>query len=222
MKIRVVLDTNVLLSGWQSCRGASHQVLRQLLDARFEIAVSVPLILEYEEILKERLDSSIFTSEDIDGIIDDLCKVGVTAKIFYLWRPFLPDPEDDHILELAVAAHCSHIITYNKRDFRGVEEKFGIEVIDAAEFLMFLKNNGRNGINDMNSMNSMNSRTNGFSKDNVSIKGSTMGNMEWKWNRNGTEVVGETAGESDNAKETTKDMTEKRNERNERNEGGQQ
>ena len=139
MKIRVVLDTNVLLSGWQSHKGASHKVLRRLLDKRFEIAVSVPLVLEYEEILKEKLDSNIFTKENIDGIIDDLCKVGVTAQIFYLWRPFLPDPEDDHILELAVAAHCSYIVTYNKRDFRGVEERFGIEVIDAAEFLLILE-----------------------------------------------------------------------------------
>ena len=136
MKICVVLDTNVILSGLQSQKGASYQILCRLGE-QFDVAVSVPLLLEYEEILKEKLD--IFTPEDIDGIIDDFCNVGVTAKIHYLWRPFLPDSEDDHILELAIAAHCSYIVTYNKRDFRGVEEKFGIKVIDAAEFLMILK-----------------------------------------------------------------------------------
>ena len=132
MNICVVLDTNVLLSGLQSQKGASYQVLCRLGE-QFNVALSVPLIFEYEEILKEKL------AEDISGIINDLCRVGIAVPIHYLWRPFLPDPEDDHILELAIAAHCSYIVTYNKRDFRGVEEKFGIEVVDASEFLMTLK-----------------------------------------------------------------------------------
>ena len=138
MNICVVLDTNVLLSGLQSQKEASYQVLCRLGE-QFNVALSVPLIFEYEEILKEKLDKNIFTSEDISGIINDLCRVGIAVPIHYLWRPFLPDPEDDHILELAIAAHCSYIVTYNKRDFRGVEEKFGIEVVDASEFLMTLK-----------------------------------------------------------------------------------
>lgn len=138
MKICVVLDTNVLLSGLQSQKGASYQVLCRLGE-QFNVALSVPLIFEYEEILKEKLDRNIFTAEDISGIINDLCRVGIAVQIHYLWRPFLPDPEDDHILELAIAAHCSYIVTYNKRDFRGVKERFGIEVVDASEFLMILK-----------------------------------------------------------------------------------
>ena len=44
----------------------------------------------------------------------------VFQKIFFLWRPFLPDPTDDHVLEVAVAAGCDAIVTYNKRDFRDI------------------------------------------------------------------------------------------------------
>ena len=143
MKIRVVLDTNVLLSGLQSKKGASYEVLRRL-GQQFDIAVSVPLVLEYEEILKEKLFPT-FTSSDIDDIINYYCKVGISAEIFYLWRPFLSDPEDDHILELALAAGCNYIVTYNKKDFRGVEERFGIEVVDAADFLKFLREEEQNG-----------------------------------------------------------------------------
>ena len=135
MKIRVVLDTNVLLSGLQSKKGASYEVLRRL-GQQFDIAISVPLVLEYEEILKEKLPVLFsINNSDIDDIINYYCKIGISAEIFYLWRPFLPDPEDDHILELALAAGCSYIITYNKRDFRGVEERFGIKIVDAADFL---------------------------------------------------------------------------------------
>ena len=74
-----------------------------------------------------------FTSSDIDNIINYYCKIGIRAEIFYLWRPFLPDPEDDHILELALAAGCDYIVTYNKKDF------IGIEVVDAADFLKILR-----------------------------------------------------------------------------------
>lgn len=138
MKERVVLDTNVVLSAFKSKNGAPYELLRRLAEDQFEIAISVPLIMEYEEILKAKLDESIFSTDDIDTIINYFCKIGVTAEIFYLWRPCLKDPEDDHILELAVAANCSCIVTYNKKDFAGIE-RFGLQTVDAAEFLEMLR-----------------------------------------------------------------------------------
>jgi predicted nucleic acid-binding protein len=51
-----------------------------------------------------------------------------------LWRPFSRDPKDDMVLELAVAARCEVIITFNKRDFHGAES-FGIGVLTPGEFL---------------------------------------------------------------------------------------
>ena len=46
----------------------------------------------------------------------------------------LPDEKDEMILELAVAAQCEYIITYNRRDFRGAEQ-FGLAVLDPRTFL---------------------------------------------------------------------------------------
>jgi hypothetical protein len=54
--------------------------------------------------------------------------------IFYLWRPFLPDPHDDLILELAASAGCDDIITYNTRHFRLIEQ-FGLRAIEPGPFL---------------------------------------------------------------------------------------
>ena len=56
-------------------------------------------------------------------------------QIFFLWRPFLRDPQDDLVLELAVKANCDYIIRYNKRDFMGVEQ-FNLRVLGAGEFLL--------------------------------------------------------------------------------------
>ena len=54
--------------------------------------------------------------------------------MFYLWRPTLRDSNDDLVLELAVAADCDAIVTFNQRDFAGVEQ-FGLRVVTPGEFL---------------------------------------------------------------------------------------
>ena len=70
----------------------------------------------------------------MDSFLDFLLSVASLHDIFYLWRPQLPDPDDDLILELAVAAGCRYIITHNVADFRGVEH-FGIEALTPGIFL---------------------------------------------------------------------------------------
>jgi len=58
------------------------------------------------------------------------------VPIHFRWRPFLPDVGDECFLELAVAARADAIVTYNKRHFPDVFEKFGVKVLDAREFLL--------------------------------------------------------------------------------------
>ena len=54
--LTVVLDTNVLEAAFRSRRGASFAVLSLVGTGCFEIAVSVPLVLEYEEVLLRNAD----------------------------------------------------------------------------------------------------------------------------------------------------------------------
>jgi putative PIN family toxin of toxin-antitoxin system len=131
--MKIVIDTNVLVSALRSRRGASFKLVSVLPSDEFSIAISVPLVLEYEDALK-RLESSAITSQDIGNFVDFLCKIGHHQEIFFLWRPFLPNPSDDHVLEVAVAAGCDAIVTYNKRNFKGIE-RFGLRVLDPREFL---------------------------------------------------------------------------------------
>jgi len=91
------------------------------------------LVFEHEDALK-RLESDVITEQDIGDFVDFLCEIGHHQEIFFLWRPFLPDSYDDHVLEVAVAAGCDTIVTYNKRDFRGIEY-FGIRILDPRELL---------------------------------------------------------------------------------------
>jgi predicted nucleic acid-binding protein len=100
----------------------------------FETVVSVPLVLEYEDALYRHIRHSKLTRSDVGDLLDYLCAVSGHQEIFFLWRPFLRDPRDDLVLEVAVAASVDCIVTHNVRDFSGAES-FGIETLSPGEFL---------------------------------------------------------------------------------------
>lgn len=134
-RLEVVIDTNVLVSALKSKRGASFKVLTLIGQSKFDINLSVQLILEYEDVAKRLIGETALNEEDINDILDYICSVSNHREIFYLWRPFLKDPKDDMVLELAVTSNCDMIITYNKKDFKGVEKYFGIRVLSPKELL---------------------------------------------------------------------------------------
>jgi len=119
----------------RSQRGASYLLLKEIgRNPSFQIHLSVPLVLEYEEIAKRHGRALGLTYQDIDDILDYFCSVADLHDIFYLWRPYLTDPQDDMLLELAAKARCSQIVTYNLRDFRGIEH-FGLKAVKPPQFL---------------------------------------------------------------------------------------
>lgn len=133
-KFQIVIDTNVFISALQSSKGVSYKLLMLLGNSKFETNISIPLALEYEEVAKRLVDRTALTEKDIDRIVDYVCKVSHHHDIFFLWRPFLRDPDDDMVLELAVTAKCQFIVTYNQKDFSNIGQ-FGIKAITPKEFL---------------------------------------------------------------------------------------
>lgn len=134
MAPRVVVDTNVVLAGLWSRHGASFRLLELIRRRRVEPALSVPLVLEYEMVLKRQGLDVNFTTEEVDAALDFLCAVGHHQRIHFLWRPSLRDPRDELVLELAVAAGCRQIVTFNGRDFAG-SERIGVEAVTPGHFL---------------------------------------------------------------------------------------
>lgn len=134
---QIVIDSNVIIAAQRSRCGASSKLMSLLGTGRFDIHVSVPLVLEYEEVLvREELHLGL-NSQDVADLLDAICASAQHRQIHFLWRPFLRDEKDEMILELAVASNCDYLVTYNQRDFRGAE-KFGIQVVDAREFLQVI------------------------------------------------------------------------------------
>ena len=145
MAIQIVIDTNVLISALRSRDGAAFQLLSlvgapESMVREFAINLSVPLVLEYEDVANRQLEVSGLSLTEVSDILDYLCAVANRRRIYFLWRPFLRDPKDDMVLELAVEAQCRYIVTYNKRDFAGIEQ-FGLQALTPAEFLKILGEN---------------------------------------------------------------------------------
>jgi putative PIN family toxin of toxin-antitoxin system len=132
--VLVVLDTSVLVAAWRSRTGASFALLEELRDESFRIALSVPLVVEYEAVLLRHTHPPRHRS-DVTALLDYLCLVGVQQQVFFLWRPLLRDPNDDMVAEVAVASQAEAIITHNVKDFDAVV-KFGVRVLSPGEFLV--------------------------------------------------------------------------------------
>lgn len=130
----IVIDTNVIIAGLRSRNGSAFRLLELVGSGQFNIHLSVPLVLEYEDVLLRQLPNLTIDASDIQNFIDFHCAVASHHQIFFLWRPYLRDPKDDMVLELAVKAECDSVVTYNTRDFAGIEQ-FGIRAITPAEFL---------------------------------------------------------------------------------------
>jgi len=135
---QIVIDTNIIYSALRSRRGASYRLLSLLDSSKFETNLSVPLVIEYEDVLLRKIQTLNINESEIGQFLDYLCLVGNWHEVYFLWRPILKDPKDDMILELAVRANCNYIITYNKADFQGVDT-FDIKLATAKEFLQIIR-----------------------------------------------------------------------------------
>lgn len=136
--IKAIIDTNVLFAGLYSSLGASYQILRAIEQNRIRLVLSTTLVFEYEEVLKRDPEILNLTEQQIDALLDDLCHRSDHQAIYFLWRPCLSDPKDDHVLELAVASETPQIITHNVRDFKKATA-FGVRIRTPRQLLEELK-----------------------------------------------------------------------------------
>jgi putative PIN family toxin of toxin-antitoxin system len=136
-----VLDTDVVVAALRSGRGASRQLLLAALDRRFELLLSVPLMLEYEAVLTrpKHLAACGLSSAEVGHVLDDLAAVARPVRLAFRWRPKLSDPDDDMVLETAINGSASAIVTFNQRDFAAATRAFSCAVILPATALQQIR-----------------------------------------------------------------------------------
>ena len=137
--MRVIFDTSVLVAAARSRNGASYQLVSMLPTRDFHIALTVPLYTEWQAVLTrpEHLPPGL-TADEALGYLRYLASLAHLQDVHFLWRPFLRDPDDDMVLECAVASGSQFIVTHNIKDFRRAEE-LKVQAIKPADFLKLLR-----------------------------------------------------------------------------------
>jgi putative PIN family toxin of toxin-antitoxin system len=139
--LRVVLDTDVIVTALRSATGGSNAVLREGAHGRLTPLVTPALFLEYEAVLKrpeQRLAHGLGL-RDIDGFLAALASGCEAVEVSFQWRPQLSDPNDEMVLETAVNGRADALITHNVRDFAKGAAKFGLRVLRPGELLKELR-----------------------------------------------------------------------------------
>lgn len=119
--IPVVIDTNVFVSALRSEGGVAREVVRRALRGVYVPLFGNALWLEYEDLLGRPIWTDATTPAERWQVLAALGKVGRWVRVYYGWRPNLPDEADNHLIELAIAGAAVALITHNVRDLSGGE-----------------------------------------------------------------------------------------------------
>jgi putative PIN family toxin of toxin-antitoxin system len=135
--MRVVLDTDVIVSGFGSPLGASRQLLLDALDGRFALLLSTPLLIEYEAVLRrpQQLARALATDSEVTEILDALAGVSVPVIFDYNWRPSGAHPDDELVVETAINGQADALATFNLKDMRMAGAQFGFEALRPGPLL---------------------------------------------------------------------------------------
>jgi putative PIN family toxin of toxin-antitoxin system len=137
MTHRIVIDTNIFLGACLG-QGAAHHVVAASLQNQCLPLMGAALFAEYEDVLArtELFTSCRLNTEEREELLDIFLSCCAWTRIYYAWRPNLPDEADNHLVELAVAGGARFIVTRNLRDVARMELKFPtLRVISPEDFL---------------------------------------------------------------------------------------
>ena len=132
---RVVLDTNVVFEGITNGQSECRLLIDAWLDGLIDVFVTDPIVYEYEEVLARQLSPERW--ERIEPVLSRLVQLSTFARIYYSWRPSSPDPDDEAMIDCAMATRAI-VITRNMRDFRFAQQNYGLPVLTPEAFIELL------------------------------------------------------------------------------------
>lgn len=137
----MVIDTNVFVGACLG-QGASRRIVAACLQGKCLPLMGAALFAEYEDVLAraDLFESSRLTAAEREELLDIFLAVCHWTRIYFAWRPNLPDEADNHLVELAVAGGARFVVTRNLRDVARMELRFPeLRVLSPEDFLKEIK-----------------------------------------------------------------------------------
>jgi putative PIN family toxin of toxin-antitoxin system len=137
--MRVVLDTNVLVSSTLGPMGRPAAIMKALQEGRYELILSQSILDEYREAMVEPdiRRRRGYTDAQIEAAMQAFRELGTLVEPDMSVR-VAPDPDDDHIIGCAIAGEADYIVTGDKK-LQTVGQYRGIEILSPLEFLLMLE-----------------------------------------------------------------------------------
>lgn len=134
--MRVVLDTNVLISG-VIATGTPHDVLVAGYSGEYQIIVSVPTLTEFRETLQKYPERFGLDEDEIQEEVETLRYYAEFVDPSEDLTVVPDDPDDDKFFEVAVEGQATYIVSGDQH-LLDVESFRGIEVVTPREFFDIL------------------------------------------------------------------------------------
>lgn len=103
--------------------------------------ISVPLVIEHQAVMcrSEHLTAARLSEADVTAVLDAVAASAEAVRLAFLWRPFVRDPDDDMVVETVVNGNADGLVTFNRRDFAGVTDTFGIPILSPAAAVQLME-----------------------------------------------------------------------------------
>jgi putative PIN family toxin of toxin-antitoxin system len=129
--MKIVLDTNVLVSGLLTPFGPSGEIVRMLFSGELILQIDARILSEYQDVLNR--PKFKFNKDHIGLLLDFIKQYGQFVSSSPLQNP-LPDPDDEPFLEVAIAGNVKALITGNSVHYPNLLRE-GIKIVSSAEFI---------------------------------------------------------------------------------------
>lgn len=129
--MKIVLDTNVLVSGMLQPFGPSGQIVRLVASGELTLSYDSRILTEYQEVLLRKKFS--FDPERVGALLEEIRAGGFPVAAGPL-AVRLPDPDDEVFLEVALAGEVQCLVTGNTKDYPA-EARQGVEVLAPRSFI---------------------------------------------------------------------------------------
>jgi putative PIN family toxin of toxin-antitoxin system len=129
--VRVVLDTNVLVSGLLAPFGPPGVIVRMVVSGALTLCVDARVLLEYHDVLsRSRFE---FDGDAVATLLDYIEATSDTGAAVPLVKR-LPDADDEAFLEVAIACAAKHLVTGNLEHYPE-HLRAGVSVVSPREFV---------------------------------------------------------------------------------------